>query len=275
MNGSRVRLAAMFLVALAFAMPFLWMLSTSFETQEDALDGGIWPTSFHPENYAAVAERIPIALQALNTTFVTLLTVIGTVLSCSLVGYAFARLRFPGRDLLFLLTLSSMMLPPQVTMIPHFMLFKSLGWIDSFLPLVVPAFVCGNGFSAFFIFMYRQFYLTLPTELEEAARLDGCGFLGTWWRILFPLTLPASGTCAVFAFVWTWNDFLYPLIFLQSPGKHTLALGLASFRGSQYGLSEVHVLMAASVLTILPCLLLFFFAQRLFLRSLTAGAIKG
>ncbi len=267
--------AALVLVGATFALPFFWMLSTSLQSPEEAFLGRLLPSSLHPENYAEAADRMPILLQARNSLLVTLATVAGTVLSCSFVGYAFARLRFPGRNVLFLLVLSAMMLPAQVTMIPQFLLFRELGWIDGFLPLITPAFAAGSGMAAFFIFMFRQFYATLPRELEEAARIDGCGHIACWFRIFLPASLPAAGTCAVFTFVWTWNDFLHPLLYLQSPRLHTLTLGLAAFRGSRYGLTQVHVLMAASVLVILPCVLLFLAGQRWFLRSLQAGGLKG
>ncbi len=268
-------LVAACLAGTAFALPFLWMVLTSLASREDALSGRILEGTLHPENYLEAVERMPIGLQARNTILITALVVTGTVLASSFVGFAFARLRFRGREFVFLLVLSSMMLPAQVTMIPQFLLFRELGWIDTFLPLTAPSFVAGSGMSAFFIFLFRQFYRTLPVELEEAARIDGCGPFRTWFRIFLPASLPAAGTCAVFSFVWTWNDFLHPLLFLQSPEKHTLTLGLAAFRGSRYGLSEVHVLMAASTLVILPCILCFLLGQRWFLRSISEGTVKG
>lgn len=267
---------AMVLVALAFVAPFLWMLLASFGTaagvaRGELLGGDGWPQL---SNYAEVAQRIDLPRQFANTAWIAVLNVVGSVLSGAGVGYAFARLRFRGRDALFLVVLSAMLLPPQVTMIPQFLLFRELGWLDSALPLTVPAFLCGNGFNAFFVFLFRQYYLGLPRELEEAARIDGAGFLATFVRIFLPLALPAAATVAVFAFVWTWNDFQLPLVFLHSQEQHTLALGLAAFKGGPYGNTQIHLLMAASVIAIAPCILLFLAAQRLFLSSVSVGGLK-
>lgn len=206
-----------------------------------------------------------------NSIVVTVLCVIGQVLSCSLVGYGFARMRFRGREPLFVLMLSTMMLPAQVTMIPMFILFRWLGWVDTILPLVVPAFLGG----AFFIFMFRQFFSQIPEALVEAARIDGAGHLAIWWRIMLPMCKPVIAIVAVFTFIGTWNDFLYPLIYLHSEDKATLAVALNSFRNQYGGLSEVHLLMAASIVTMLPCILLFFVAQKQFIGGLNLGGVKG
>ena len=206
-----------------------------------------------------------------NTVVITTLCVIGAVLSCSLVGYAFARLRFRGRNGAFILMIATMMLPAQVTMIPMFLLFRSFGWVDTLLPLVVPAF-----FGApFFIFMFRQFFAQVPEALVEAARIDGCGHLGIWWRIMLPLCKPVIAITAVFTFIGTWNDFMGPLIYLQSEDQMTLAVALNSFQ-NQYGdFSDMNLLMAVSVVTMLPCILLFFVAQKQFVGGLQLGAVKG
>ncbi len=271
-----VRGAALGLVALAFLAPFAWMLLASVRSAEDVARGSLWTggAELRLSNYSEVATRIDLGRQFTNTAWIALCNVVGSVLSGALVGYAFARLRFRGRDLLFLAVLSAMLLPPQITMIPQFLLFRELGWLDSSLPLTVPAFLCGNGFNAFFVFLFRQYYLGLPRELEEAARIDGAGFGATFARIFLPLAMPAAATVAVFAFVWTWNDFQLPLVFLHSPEQHTLALGLAAFKGGPYGNSQVHLLMAASVIAVAPCILLFVAAQRLFLSSVSVGGLK-
>jgi multiple sugar transport system permease protein len=208
--------------------------------------------------------------QVANSVVITTLVVIGTVGSCSLVGYAFARMRFRGRGPLFVVMLSTMMLPPQVTMIPLFLLFRNLGWIDTFLPLVVPAFFG----SAFFIFLFRQFFLQISEELLEAARLDGASELGIWWRIMLPLCRPVVAITAIFTFIWTWNDFLGPLIYLHSPENATLALALNSFKSQFGGIAKVHLMMAAAVITMIPCIVLFLVAQRSFVTELTAGGVK-
>jgi len=206
-----------------------------------------------------------------NTIVVTVLSVIGQVLSCSLVGYAFARLRFRGRTPLFIVMIATMMLPAQVTMIPMFILFRWFGWIDTILPLVVPLFFG----TPFYIFMFRQFFAQVPEALVEAARIDGCGHLRVWWQIMLPLCRPVIAITAIFVFIFAWNDFLGPLIYLHSQDQMTLALALNSFK-NQYGdFRDAHWLMAASIVTMLPCILLFFAAQKQFVGGLQLGAVKG
>lgn len=221
-----------------------------------------------PGDFAAAVLRSD---QVANSVVVTTLVVIGTVGSCSLVGYAFARMRFRGRGPMFVLMLSTMMLPPQVTMIPLFLLFRNLGWIDTFLPLFVPAFFG----TAFFIFMFRQFFTQISEELLEAARIDGASELGIWWRIMLPLCRPVVAITAIFTFIWTWNEFLGPLIYLNSPEKFTLALALNSFKSQHSGVDKVHLMMAAAVFTMIPCIVLFMVAQRHFIKGLTTGGVKG
>ncbi|MFO0837699.1 MAG: carbohydrate ABC transporter permease [Phycisphaerae bacterium] len=206
-----------------------------------------------------------------NTVVITTLCVLGQVLSCGLVGYAFARVRFRGREWLFILMIATMMLPSQVTMIPLFLLFRSFAWVDTILPLVVPAFFG----TPFFIFMFRQFFAQIPEALVEAARIDGCGHLGVWWRIMLPLCRPVIAITAVFTFITAWNDFLGPLIYLQSESQMTLAVALNSFQ-NQYGdFRDMNLLMAASVVTMIPCIVLFFVAQKQFIGGLTLGGVKG
>ena len=206
-----------------------------------------------------------------NTVVVTVLSVIGQVLSCSLVGYAFARLRFRGRGPLFVLMISTMMLPAQVTMIPMFIMFRYFGWIDTILPLVVPMFFG----TPFYIFMFRQFFAQVPEALVEAARVDGCGHLRIWWQIMLPLCRPVIAITAIFVFIFVWNDFLGPLIYLHSEDQMTLAVALNSFK-NQYGdFRDAHWLMAASIVTMIPCIVLFFVAQKQFIGGLQLGAVKG
>jgi multiple sugar transport system permease protein len=288
MNDSRlldaVRWLALTLGSAIFLFPLWWMTVVSLETPDRAgaaVTGGagldLWPEAAQWNNYATAIRETGSRpwlgfLDALaNSIVITVLVVIGTALSSSLVGYAFARLRFRGNRPLFLVMLATMMLPGQVTIIPLFLLFRSLGWIDTLLPLVVPAFL-GN---AFFIFMYRQFIAQIPESLVEAARIDGLGHLGIWWRIVLPLCMPVTAICAVFTFIGTWNDFLGPLVYLHSDEKATLAVALNGFKNQYGGLEDVQFLMALSILTMIPCILLFLAAQKTFLEGLARGAVKG
>ncbi len=222
-------------------------------------------------NYALAWRAQTFDRYVVNTLFIAALVVLGTVLSCGLVGYAFARLEFRGRDLLFLLLLSTLMIPGQVTSIPTFVLFAKFGWLDSYKPLTVPAFLAS---SAFFIFLYRQYMRTIPLDVEDAARIDGCGPLQTWWLILMPLSKPIVVTVAVFTFVGVWNDFLGPLLYVNADDKQTVALGLQSFK-SAFQYDDPQVLMAASVLLMLPSLVLFFLAQRAFVWGVVVSGVKG
>jgi len=268
----------------AFVFPLWWMAVVSLETPdraEAAVTGSagiaLFPPNPQPGNYLdAIRETgsTPwwgFADALANSIVVTVLVVVGTVLSSSLVGYAFARLRFRGSSPLFLVMLGTMMLPGQVTIIPLFLLFRQFGWIDSIMPLVVPAFF-GN---AFFIFMYRQFIAQVPESLVEAARVDGLGHLAIWWKIMLPLCRPVTAICAVFTFIGTWNDFLAPLIYLHSDESATLAVALNGFKNQYGGLEDVHLLMALSVLTMIPCIVLFIAAQKTFVEGLARGSVKG
>jgi multiple sugar transport system permease protein len=225
---------------------------------------------FRTENYPAAWTAKPFTLFALNTLFVTICCIFGQVLSASLVAFAFARLEWPGRNLLFFAMLATMMLPAEVTMIPSYLIYRRLGWIDTFLPLIAPSFLGGG---AFFIFLFRQFLMSLPRELDEAARVDGCSSLRIYASVLMPLCKPIIATIAVFSFVGHWNDFLTPLIYLNSSEKFTLALGLQFFRGTYD--TSMHLLMAASTLVLLPVILVFFFAQKQFVRSIVLTGMKG
>jgi multiple sugar transport system permease protein len=270
--------------SLVMLFPLWWMVCVSFSTPAQASAAATSITQFnwlpqlghwhnYPEALANMGSRRWLGfLDALaNTVLITVLSVVGQVLSCSLVGYAFARLRFRGREPLFVVMLATMMLPAQVTMIPMFILFRWFGWIDTLLPLVVPMFFG----TPFYIFMFRQFFAQVPEALVEAARIDGCGHLGVWWRIMLPLCRPVIAITAIFVFIFVWNDFLGPLIYLHSEDQMTLAVALNSFK-NQYGdFRDAHWLMAASVVTMLPCILLFFVAQKQFVGGLQLGAVKG
>jgi len=214
---------------------------------------------------------VPFATYAKNSFIIVTLVVLGTLLSCSFSAYGFARLRAPGRNLIFMILLATLMLPSAVTLVPTYLLFNELGWINTFLPLVVPSFF-GN---AFFIFLLRQFYLTIPRELEEAATIDGANSFRIWWHIMLPLSKPVLATVAVFSFIGTYNDFFGPLIYLTDDSKRTIAVALSYFQGSPRMGPQRHLLMAAVTASILPSLALFLAAQRYFVRGIVMTGIKG
>ena len=255
---------------IAFLGPFLWLLSTSFKT--DAAMFRMPPQWIpHPvtlEHYEKAFTEFDALRYMGNTLVIVAFTTIGTLLSCSMGAYAFSRLRWPDRGVIFSVLLATMMIPAQVRMIPVYVMFSKLGWVDTFLPLIVPAFF-GN---AFFIFLLRQFFLTIPEELLEAARLDGAGEWRVFWQIVLPLSKPALLTVMIFTVLRAWNDFLGPLIYLSSEHKRTLALGLAHLRGVQG--TEWGLLMAAAMLMVLPALLLFFVAQRFFIEGIALTGTK-
>ncbi len=262
--------------SLAFLVPFYFVLNGSLATEARVNAGDVIRPPAHLDevrwgNYpkALGPDKLNFFPALANTVFVTVLCVAGQVLSCSLVGFGFARFRFRGRAILFMVMLSTMMLPAQVTMIPVFLLFRSLGMIDTFWPLILPAWFA----SPFFVFMFRQFFAAIPEELLEAARIDGCSSLRVYWQIMLPLSGPVIAIVAIYTFLGAWNDFMGPLIYLNSLDNRTLALALNAFRG-QYGLSDAHLLMAASVVCMLPCILLFFAAQRYFVESSAASGLK-
>jgi len=226
------------------------------------------------ENYTEALDFLPTEthkglLYVWNTVYITLLSILGTLLSSSLVAYSFARLRWPGRDALFLVLLSTMMLPGAVTMIPVFLIFRALGWVDTLRPLWIPSFFGG----AFGVFLLRQFFLTIPNELEDAAKIDGCSYFGIYRRIMLPLIKPALAALTIMTFMGSWNNFMGPLIYINSPEKMTVAYALQLFQGA-HG-AEYGLLMAASTLVMLPVLLVFFFTQRYFIQGITLTGIKG
>lgn len=227
--------------------------------------------SVFADNLHASLTILPFARYLVNTLIIVVLTIAGTTLSAALCAYGFARIRFRGREPLFILLLATMMIPGQVTMIPVYILFKELGWINTYLPLIVPAFFGGGAFS---IFLLRQFFRGIPYEMEEAARIDGCGPLATWWRIVLPLSFPALATVAIFSFMGAWNDYMGPLIYINDTDKFTLALGLSLFKG-QYGVDTPHLMMAATLVVLIPVLLLFFFAQKHFIQGIVISGVKG
>lgn len=257
--------------ALFFIIPFLWILSTSLkgDAQIFTIPPQWIPEAFHWENYAKVFERIPFLLYVKNSVFVSAIIITGTVLSSSIVAYSFACLNWPGRNFLFIIVLASMMLPIQVIMIPVFVIFKEIGWLNSFKPLTLPSFLGG---SAFNIFLLRQFFLSIPRDLLDSARIDGCSEFRIYWNIVLPNAKPALATVAILTFMFSWNDFLGPLIYLSDQSKGTIALGLGMFVG-QY-VTEWSLLMAASMLMMLPMLLIFFVFQKYFIQGFIMSGLK-
>lgn len=262
--------------ALAFALPFFWTISSSLKPISEIylFPPTLWPNDIRWTNYSDVFRLAPFARFIWNTVVITALAMIGQILSASAVAYGFARFRFPGRDALFFLVLSTMMLPWQVTIVPTFLLFRYLGWINTFLPLIVPSYFGGG---AFFIFLLRQFFLTIPKDLDEAAKLDGASSVRIFWNIILPLSKPALATVAIFSFLDHWNEFIGPLIFLNSTEKFTLSIGLRYFMVNPFEGDEPReaILMAASLIVALPPLLLFFFAQKYFVRGIITTGLKG
>ncbi len=257
------------LVALSiiFAAPFVWLVVTSLKPEREIFSTSL-PHRVVITNYTKGLTLFPFLRYLDNTLFLCVVNVIGVVISSSVVAYGLARIPWRGRDVLFGIILATMMLPPQVTMVPLFALFKWLGWIGSYLPLTVPAFF-GN---AFFIFLLRQFLMTIPEDLSDAARLDGCSEFDIYRRVVIPLMRPALATVALFTFLGTWNDFLNPLIYIFDDRYYTLSLGLAMFT-SQYG-SYWGQLMAVSTVMVVPVMILFFLTQKTFIQGITLTGMK-
>jgi ABC-type glycerol-3-phosphate transport system permease component len=260
------------LFSIVILLPVAWMLSTALKTRiEIAQFPPRWlPADPQWQNFSDALTFLPFATYFKNTAIITAIVLIGDVLVNSIIGYAFGRLRAPGKEILFVLVLSTMMVPYQVLMVPQYVLFHRLGWVDTIRPLTIPAFFG----SAFLIFLLRQFYRSIPPELDDAARIDGCGYIAIWWRIMAPLSKPALAAAAIYSFTYNWNDFTAPLIYLNSPDKMTVAVGLASFR-HRYGATPWHLLMAASLVAVLPCVILFFVAQRYFIQGIVVTGVKG
>ena len=270
-----IELALMYLVLLAmaacFIVPFFWLLSSSLKRPSELFEIPVrWiPREIQFDNYKKMFDTIPFFLYLRNTMFLVVNNIIGSLISCSLVGYGFSRLRWPGRDKIFVLVLITMILPYQVTMIPLFVQFQKMGWVGSFLPLTVPNYF-GN---PFFIFLMRQFFMGIPNDLSEASRIDGAGEFRIYWQICMPLARPALATVAIFAFLRSWNDFIGPLIYLQSDKLYTLSVGVQLIRSRLDPKWEV--LMAAGVVMVLPVLVIFFLLQKYFIQGIALSGIKG
>lgn len=271
--GRIVLYASVAAMSLAFAAPLVWMISTSLKDDPQVyVVPPIWiPNPIRPLNYVEIFTRRPMGLYFLNTMRYAIPTAVGVLLSCAAVAYSFARMRWPGRDALFFLCLATMMIPFQVTMIPLYITFKTVGWINTYFPLVVPAFF-GN---AYYIFLLRQFFASIPEELSDAARVDGCSDARILLRIILPLSKPALAVVALFQFMGAWNDYLGPLIYLSREEMFPLALGLQSLRASFQEKLVWPYMMAASTMMILPVIIIFFIAQRSFIEGITVTGLKG
>lgn len=252
-------------------LPFLWTLSTSLKPEGEVfLFPPKWiPSHFLWHNYVKAMTIAPFHVFLKNTLIVVFFAILGTLLSSSIVAFGFARLDFPGRDLLFFIVLGTMMLPIHVIMIPLFIVFRGLHWLNTLKPLFIPQFFA---FEAFFVFLLKQFFMTIPRELDDAAKIDGCNYFGIYWRIILPLSKPALITAALFSFMWNWNDFLFPLIFLNDTKKYTLILGLNALLGRT---TYWNILMAGTVIVMIPPLVIFMLTQRFFIRGIVMTGIKG
>ncbi|HHX45481.1 MAG TPA: carbohydrate ABC transporter permease [Chloroflexi bacterium] len=270
--------ALVFFLGAVFMFPFFWTISSSLKATHELY---LWPPPILPEtpiwdNYAEVFRLFPFGTWVINTIMVCFLATTGSVLSATVVAYSFARFRYPGRDLLFMITLGTMMIPTEVTLIPQFLIFKELDWLNTIRPLWIPHWFGGGAFN---IFLLRQFIQTIPRELDQAALIDGAGRLRILFAIVMPLIKPALATALVISLIWNWSDFLGPLVYLNSSSKYTLALGLRFFdewgRSTGQGLPQDHYLMAACVMSSTPILVLFFSTQRYFVQGIVMTGIKG
>lgn len=261
-----------------FMFPFFWTISSSLKQPSEIY---MFPPAWLPRvpqwsNYPRVFEIAPFHLWLRNTLYVVTLSTLGVVISSSIVGYSFARFKYRGKDLLFLITLGTMMIPAQVTLIPQYVLFHKLRWVNSFRPLWVPSWFGGGAFN---IFLMRQFIMTLPREMDEAALIDGANPFRIFMNVIVPLSKPVLATAAVISFIANWNAFIGPLIYLNQREKFTLALGLDALKTTETGDSSgeptFHFVMAGCVMAIIPPVLLFFVAQRYFVRGIVMSGIKG
>lgn len=275
---SLIRTSALYVILAVisglFLLPLVWMISVSVHDVRGIFTQPFtWiPVSVHWENYAEVVSLVPFGKYLFNTVIVTGFVLVGTLLSCSLVAYGFSRIRFRGRTALFSLCLATMMLPGQVTMIPLYIFFARLGWVDTLWPLIVPSFFG----SPFYIFLLRQFFLTIPREYDEAAMLEGASRFRIYWSIILPQARPALITVALFTFIGTWNDFFTPLIYINSPEHATLTLGLNMLKSQIVGtgMTQWHLLMAAAVMVMAPNIVLFALGQKYLVKGIAAGGLR-
>ncbi len=256
--------------SLIMMVPFLWMISTSLKSLNEAF---VFPPTLFGEriiwqNYLSVSDRYPFGMFFLNSIKISIIVMVGQLLTSSMAGFAFARLKFPGRDGIFALYLATLIVPFHVTLVPVFVIMRNLNWIDTHYSLIVPSLV-----TVFGTFLMRQFFLTIPEELVEAGKIDGCTPWGIYWRIFMPLSKPALATLGVFAFMGIWNDFLRPLVFINSIRKMTVPLGLGTMQG-MYS-TNWPVLMAGTVISVIPVIIVFLLAQEYFVKGITLSGLKG
>jgi multiple sugar transport system permease protein len=275
--GMAIRIIGVYILlaigSVIFLLPLFWMLGTAFKSQGEIY---VFPPKFLPN--ALLWQNFPDAWNyqgmyftqwLVNTLIITVFVLFGVLLTSSLCAYGFARIKFPGRDIIFIAVLATIMLPGAVTLIPLYVIFNKIGWLDTLKPLIIPAYFGGGAAN---IFLTRQFFLTIPVELEEAAILDGASRLRIWWQIFIPLSKPIIAVVAVFTFQGVWNDFYGPLIYLQSPEKFTLALGINFFK-TMYS-TFIPYMMAMSFLMVVPMIIIFFFAQKQMIRGVVLSGIK-
>lgn len=262
---------SLIIVGIIMALPFLWMVSTSFKERLQVMEfPPQWiPNPFIWKAYEEVFTKFPFGLAYLNSFKITTSVVVGTLFSCSLAAYAFAKMRFFGRDYIFIGLLATMMIPFQVILIPMFILFQQIGWLNTHWPLIIPRILS----NAFGVFLIRQFFLTIPNELLDAAKVDGCNPFSIYWRIILPLSVPVLATLAILTFVWSWNDFLSPLIYLNDLEKFTVPLMVGSIRGMY--LTNWPNLMAASCVALAPMLVIYLIGQRYFIEGIALTGLKG
>jgi multiple sugar transport system permease protein len=266
--------ALLLLVAVMMIFPLIWMLSSSLKTppQQVQWPPELIPNPFYPQNFVLLFSLSPMALYLFNSTKIAVLSIIGMCASSSLAAFAFARMRFKGRDLIFGILLATMMIPYATTVIPTFVIFRWLGWIDTHYPLIVPNFFG----SAYMVFLLRQSYMSIPQDLMDAAEMDGAGFFYIYWKVFVPLGMPILTTVAVLTFLGCWNDLFGPLIYLNSQMKMTIQIGLTFLRGrAGTGVEHVGIIMAGSLLGVLPMLLLYSFGQKYFIKGLSRAGLKG
>ena len=259
-------------IALVFMIPLLWMFSTSLKTRGEVF---AWPPTWLPntphwENYSNAFSKYPLGRFMLNSAFLVAMNIIGHLVSVPIIAYGFARLRFPGKSIAFVLMLSTLMIPTQIKLIPMYSMYSRLGMINTYWPLTLPSFFG----DAFFIFLLIQYMRTIPKDLDEAARIDGAGTWTILYRVLLPLCIPPLTVMTVFTFLWTWNEFLQPIIYLNNFDSYPISVGLAFFRGGRYGV-EWNLLMAATLVSLAPILILYFFAQKHLIGGIATVGLKG
>lgn len=269
--GRYISVALLVVVAVIMLLPVFYMISTSLKSNIEIrkVPPTIIPHELHFENYKIIFSKIAFGKYYFNSIFVALCTLIGTLFSSSFVSFGFARYKAKEKNLLFMILLSTLMLPYPALIIPQYLLFRNIGWIDTFLPLIVPAFFG----SAYMIFLLKQFFSTLPDDLYDAAKIDGCSEFRTWWNIALPLCKPALATVSIFTFLWSWNDFITPIIYLNSDSKFTLPIGMSGMI-SAFRLIPWNLIMVGSLFALMPIFLLFFFAQKHFVEGIVLTGLK-